>query len=146
MKLSWTTRLKMTSDISSGMSYLHSMSIVHRDLNTSNCFVKEVCIFYLQKNMFCRKCNIKNKNVIFNPTERHCSNCWFRSRTSYTQHDMFIQERRQVSLQKGRAKEAIHDSRSSILDGTGNDVWDAVYGARRCFCIRFVIKVYRIVY
>ena len=61
MKLSWTTRLKMTSDISSGMSYLHSMSIVHRDLNTSNCFVKEVCIFYLQKNMFCRKCNIKNK-------------------------------------------------------------------------------------
>jgi len=41
MKLSWTTRLKMTSDISSGMSYLHSMSIVHRDLNTSNCFVKE---------------------------------------------------------------------------------------------------------
>jgi len=40
-ELSWKNRIMMARDITCGMSYLHSMSIVHRDLNTTNCFVKE---------------------------------------------------------------------------------------------------------
>lgn len=36
----WIKRIRMIRDISSGMAYLHSMQIIHRDLNSTNCFVK----------------------------------------------------------------------------------------------------------
>ncbi|XP_021340817.1 LIM domain kinase 1-like isoform X2 [Mizuhopecten yessoensis] len=39
--LSWTKRINITKDISNGMAYLHKMDIIHRDLNSSNCFVKQ---------------------------------------------------------------------------------------------------------
>lgn len=39
--LSWTCRSKMCKDISAGMAYLHSMDIIHRDLNSQNCLVKK---------------------------------------------------------------------------------------------------------
>lgn len=38
--LSWEKRLNLAKDISSGMTYLHSMDIIHRDLNSQNCLVK----------------------------------------------------------------------------------------------------------
>lgn len=39
--LPWLHRVKFAQDIASGMSYLHSRSIIHRDLNSLNCLVKE---------------------------------------------------------------------------------------------------------
>lgn len=39
--LEWTKRVRFAKDIASGMSYLHSMDIIHRDLTSSNCLVKE---------------------------------------------------------------------------------------------------------
>jgi len=40
--LPWQHRIRIARDISSGMAYLHAMNIIHRDLNSGNCFVKEV--------------------------------------------------------------------------------------------------------
>ncbi|KAJ8312730.1 hypothetical protein KUTeg_010103 [Tegillarca granosa] len=40
-ELPWIQRVKFTKDIAAGMAYLHSMDIVHRDLNSQNCLVKE---------------------------------------------------------------------------------------------------------
>lgn len=39
--LTWTERIRFASDIARGMSYLHSRSIIHRDLNSQNCLVRD---------------------------------------------------------------------------------------------------------
>ncbi|XP_044312106.1 LOW QUALITY PROTEIN: LIM domain kinase 1 [Varanus komodoensis] len=37
----WSQRVSFVKDIAAGMAYLHSMNIIHRDLNTHNCLVRE---------------------------------------------------------------------------------------------------------
>ncbi|KAK7074811.1 LIM domain kinase 1 [Halocaridina rubra] len=39
--LPWDQRISFAKDIASGMSYLHSCDIIHRDLNSHNCLVRE---------------------------------------------------------------------------------------------------------
>ncbi|XP_061818952.1 LIM domain kinase 1-like [Nerophis lumbriciformis] len=38
---SWSLRVSYAKDIAAGMAYLHSMNVIHRDLNSPNCLVKE---------------------------------------------------------------------------------------------------------
>ncbi|KAG4079659.1 hypothetical protein HA402_010439 [Bradysia odoriphaga] len=41
LPLPWEQRISFAKDIACGMSYLHSMCIIHRDLNSLNCLVRE---------------------------------------------------------------------------------------------------------
>uniref|UniRef100_A0A8C7XCE8 non-specific serine/threonine protein kinase n=1 Tax=Oryzias sinensis TaxID=183150 RepID=A0A8C7XCE8_9TELE len=41
MDFSWTIRVGYAKDIAAGMAYLHSMNVIHRDLNSFNCLVRE---------------------------------------------------------------------------------------------------------
>ena len=50
--LSWCQRAYFAKDIASGMAYLHSMNMIHRDLNSNNCLVREVCPLFHCFNIF----------------------------------------------------------------------------------------------
>ncbi|XP_061722968.1 uncharacterized protein LOC133529288, partial [Cydia pomonella] len=40
-ELSWTERVRLARDVAGGVGYLHRMNVIHRDLNSHNCLVRE---------------------------------------------------------------------------------------------------------
>ncbi|XP_041994279.1 serine/threonine-protein kinase EDR1-like isoform X1 [Salvia splendens] len=58
-KLSWQRRLKMLSDICRGLTSIHRMNVVHRDLKSANCLVNKhwvvkICDFGLSRKLITR--------------------------------------------------------------------------------------------
>ncbi|XP_026333809.1 uncharacterized protein LOC113240661 isoform X2 [Hyposmocoma kahamanoa] len=41
VKLSWARRARLARDVARGVGYLHRMNVIHRDLNSHNCLVRE---------------------------------------------------------------------------------------------------------
>ncbi|XP_068623901.1 LIM domain kinase 1 [Battus philenor] len=39
--LSWARRARLARDVAAGLGYLHRMNVIHRDLNSHNCLVRE---------------------------------------------------------------------------------------------------------
>lgn len=39
-EFSWTQRVQVARDVAAGMAYLHSMKIIHRDLNSGNILIR----------------------------------------------------------------------------------------------------------
>uniref|UniRef100_A0A2C9KVZ6 non-specific serine/threonine protein kinase n=1 Tax=Biomphalaria glabrata TaxID=6526 RepID=A0A2C9KVZ6_BIOGL len=48
VELSWKQRVAFAKDIAAGMRYLHSMNVIHRDLNSQNCLVRKVSTLDLE--------------------------------------------------------------------------------------------------
>lgn len=42
MSLCWTEQARLARDVAAGVGYLHRMNVIHRDLNSHNCLVREV--------------------------------------------------------------------------------------------------------
>jgi serine/threonine protein kinase len=40
--LSWETRARLAHDVAMGVGYLHRRHLIHRDLNSHNCLLREV--------------------------------------------------------------------------------------------------------
>nr|XP_049699231.1 LIM domain kinase 1 isoform X2 [Helicoverpa armigera] len=41
VSLSWRDRARLARDVAAGLGYLHRMNVIHRDLNSHNCLVRE---------------------------------------------------------------------------------------------------------
>lgn len=109
LPLTWSERIRFASDIARGMDYLHSRSIIHRDLNSQNCLVRNpertvvVADFGLAR--LCRhNPNDGNGTVRKNTKER---------RKRYTGELKTIQN-------KSMIKKNIFSCWLTFLDGTGN--------------------------
>lgn len=71
--LSWAERIHFARDISMGMTYLHSKSLIHRDLNSGNCLVRDIGIdktVIVADFGLARLCKTSNENVINKKSQR----------------------------------------------------------------------------
>lgn len=67
--LPWDQRINFAKDIASGMAYLHNCDIIHRDLNSNNCLVREVrqknqLLLWKSSKLF--DCDRHEHNIIIN--------------------------------------------------------------------------------